>query len=153
MKGKLWAIALSFLVIVILLFMGLYFRVEDKLFPQPKLRFTIRFADATGVHTESKVFLLGIPAGKVDSLDYNPDNRYPKLPVSVQVSITRDIKVPRSVHASLQPTLLGESSIELVCTASPFAFAAIRQRAKHSARSLLMLFELKIPLSHRNDRY
>jgi ABC-type transporter Mla subunit MlaD len=109
MKGKSWILALF--CIVVLLSAGLYVAVEDNPFRGPKLRLNIRFEDAAGVHNQSKVTFLGIPVGSVNSIEYAPNGT--TNIVLVHVFITRDIQIPASVEAYLEPTLLGDSTVAL----------------------------------------
>ena len=98
-------------VIVLLLFAGLFFGVEDNPFRKPFLTFSIRFDDVAGIRERSKVSFLGIPAGYVKSLEYAPGSR--ESQVKVDVVITRKLNIPSSVRAYLAPTLLGDASIAL----------------------------------------
>src|SRR5262249_31628432 len=98
-------------VVVLLLFAGLFFGVEDNPFRKPFLTFSIRFDDVAGIRERSKVFFLGIPAGYVKSLEYAPGSRESR--VKVDVVITRKLNIPSSVEAYLVPTLLGDASIAL----------------------------------------
>jgi ABC-type transporter Mla subunit MlaD len=97
--------------VVLLLFAGLFFSVEDNPFRKPFLTFSIRFDDVAGIRERSKVYFLGIPAGYVKSLDYAPGSR--ESQVKVDVVITRKLNIPSSVRAYLVPTLLGDASIAL----------------------------------------
>jgi ABC-type transporter Mla subunit MlaD len=99
------------IVVVLLLFAGLYFGVEQNPFKKPFLTFTIRFDDVAGIHERSKVTFLGIPAGYVTRLDYAPGNR--ETAVKVEVVIDRKLYIPGDVRAYLEPTLLGDASIAL----------------------------------------
>jgi ABC-type transporter Mla subunit MlaD len=97
--------------LTLLLFAGLYFGVEDNPFRTPYLTFSIQFDDVTGIHERSKVMFLGIPAGYVRRLDYAPGTG--ESAVKVYVVITRKLKIPSTVKAELEPTLLGDASIAL----------------------------------------
>jgi len=97
--------------VVLLLFAGLFFGVEDNPFRKPFLTFSIRFDDVAGIRERSKVSFLGIPAGYVKSLEYAPGSR--ESQVKVGVVITRRLNIPSSVQAYLVPTLLGDASIAL----------------------------------------
>jgi ABC-type transporter Mla subunit MlaD len=97
--------------IVLLLFAGLFFGVQDNPFRKPFLSFSIRFDDVSGIRERSKVYFLGIPAGYVKSLEYAPGSR--ESQVKVDVVITRKLSIPSSVKAYLVPTLLGDASIAL----------------------------------------
>jgi len=97
--------------IVLLLFAGLFFGVEDNPFRKPFLTFSIRFDDVAGIRERSKVFFLGIPAGYVKRMEYEPGSRDSQ--VRVEVVITRRLYIPASVRAYLMPTLLGDASIAL----------------------------------------
>ncbi|MBV8969713.1 MAG: MCE family protein, partial [Verrucomicrobia bacterium] len=107
--NRLWLVA--GVIIFGALLAGFYFGVEDNPFRQSPLHFTIVLDDAEGIHSQSKVTFLGIPAGYVKSLDYAGGNR--ASAVHVQVVITQPLKIPANVIASLSPTLLGDSSIAL----------------------------------------
>src|SRR5262245_21703637 len=98
-------------VVVLLLFAGLFFGVEDNPFRKPFLTFSIRFDDVAGIRERSKVYFLGIPAGYVKSMEYAPGSR--ESQVKVDVVITRRLNIPSSVRAYLVPTLLGDASIAL----------------------------------------
>src|ERR1700730_5914702 len=97
--------------IVLLLFAGLFFGVQDNPFRNLFLTFSIRFDDVAGIRERSKVFFLGIPAGYVKGLEYAPGSR--ESQVKVDVVITRKLTIPSSVKAYLAPTLLGDASIAL----------------------------------------
>jgi ABC-type transporter Mla subunit MlaD len=97
--------------IVLLLFAGLFFGVQDNPFRKPYLTFSIRFDDVAGIRERSKVFFLGIPAGYVKRMEYAPGSR--ETQVKVDVVITRKLGIPASVRAYLVPTLLGDASIAL----------------------------------------
>jgi ABC-type transporter Mla subunit MlaD len=97
--------------VVLLLFAGLFFGVEENPFRKPFLTFTVRFDDVSGIHEHSKVTFLGIPAGYVKELDYAPGNR--QTAVRVEVVIDRKLYIPAGVRAYLEPTLLGDASIAL----------------------------------------
>jgi ABC-type transporter Mla subunit MlaD len=97
--------------VVLLLFAGLFFSVEDNPFRKPFLTFSIRFDDVAGIRERSKVSFLGIPAGYVKSMEYAPGSR--ESQVKVEVVITRRLNIPSSVRAYLVPTLLGDASIAL----------------------------------------
>jgi ABC-type transporter Mla subunit MlaD len=97
--------------VVLLLFAGLYFGVQDNPFRKPALTFSIRFDDVTGIRERSKVLFLGIPIGYVTNLDYAPESDNSSVKVSVVV--TRRLEIPATVEATLQPTLLGDASIAL----------------------------------------
>ena len=97
--------------LTLLLFAGLYLGVEDNPFRTPYLTFSIQFDDVTGIHERSKVMFLGIPAGYVRRLDYAPGTG--ESAVKVYVVITRKLKIPSTVKAELEPTLLGDASIAL----------------------------------------
>jgi ABC-type transporter Mla subunit MlaD len=97
--------------VVLLLFAGLFFGVQDNPFRKPFLSFSIRFDDVAGIRERSKVFFLGIPAGYVKRLEYAPGSR--ESQVKVDVVITRKLSIPSSVKAYLVPTLLGDASIAL----------------------------------------
>jgi ABC-type transporter Mla subunit MlaD len=107
---KRWGLILG-VVIVVLLFAGLFFGVEDNPFRKPFLTFSIRFDDVAGIRERSKVFFLGIPAGYVKRLEYAPGSR--ESQVKVDVVITRRLNIPSNVRAYLVPTLLGDASIAL----------------------------------------
>jgi len=113
MNVQRWARALLFLNIVTLLLIGLFLFVGNNPF-RPRLRLTIHFDKSAGIHTHSAVEFLGIHVGEVETVSYERDARYPEKPVVVHVAITRlDIKIPDTVQASITPTLLGESLVEL----------------------------------------
>jgi len=97
--------------IVLLLFAGLFFGVQDNPFRKPFLTFAIRFDDVSGIRERSKVSFLGIPAGYVKRLEFAPGSR--ESQVKVDVVITRKLSIPSSVKAYLVPTLLGDASIAL----------------------------------------
>jgi ABC-type transporter Mla subunit MlaD len=97
--------------LTLLLFAGLYFGIEDSPFRTPYLTFSIMFDDVTGIRERSKVTFLGIPAGYVRQLDYAPGTG--ESAVKVYVVITRKLKIPSTVKAELEPTLLGDASIAL----------------------------------------
>lgn len=97
--------------IFLLLLAGLFFGVQENPFRKPFLTFTVRFDDVSGIHERSKVTFLGIPAGYVKQLDYEPGNR--QTAVKVQVVINRNLYIPAAVRAYLEPTLLGDASIAL----------------------------------------
>jgi ABC-type transporter Mla subunit MlaD len=97
--------------VILLLLAGLYYGVEDNPFRKPYLTFTIEFDDVSGVREQSKVTFLGIPAGYVRHLDYLPGEN--PSAVKVNVVITRKLKIPASIEAFLEPTLLGDASIAL----------------------------------------
>lgn len=108
-KGRIWLIVGVGL--TLLLFAGLYFGIEDSPFRKPYLTFSIQFDDVTGIRERSKVTFLGIPAGYVQRLDYAPGAG--ESAVKVYVVITRKLKIPSTVKAELEPTLLGDASIAL----------------------------------------
>jgi ABC-type transporter Mla subunit MlaD len=97
--------------IALLLLAGLFFGVQENPFRKPFLTFTVRFDDVSGIHERSKVTFLGIPAGYVKQLDYEPGDR--QTAVKVQVVINRKLYIPAAVRAYLEPTLLGDASIAL----------------------------------------
>lgn len=97
--------------LTLLLLGGLFFGVEENPFRKPYLTFSIQFDDITGVRERSKVTFLGIPAGYVRRLDYAPGTN--NSAVRVDVVITRELKIPATVQAYLEPTLLGDASIAL----------------------------------------
>lgn len=97
--------------LTLLLFAGLFFGVEENPFRKPYLTFSIRFDDVSGVGERSKVTFLGIPAGYVKRLGYAPGTK--NSAVKVDVVITRELKLPATVQAYLEPTLLGDASIAL----------------------------------------
>jgi ABC-type transporter Mla subunit MlaD len=97
--------------IVLLLFGGLFFGVQENPFRKPFLAFSIRFDDVAGIREHSKVYFLGIPAGYVKSMEYAPGSR--ETQVKVNVVITRQLNIPSNVRAYLTPTLLGDASIAL----------------------------------------
>lgn len=98
-------------VVILLLFAGLFFGVEDNPFRKPFLTFSIRFDDVSGIHERSRVTFLGIPAGYVKRLDYAPGSG--ESAVKVDVIINRKLNIPSGVKAYLEPTLLGDASIAL----------------------------------------
>ncbi len=102
---------------VLLLLAGLFFGVEENPFRRPFLAFTVRFDDVSGIHERSKVTFLGIPTGYVKRLDYVPGNR--QTAVKVEVVIDRQLFIPATVRAYLEPTLLGDASIALRVPSSP----------------------------------
>ncbi len=108
-KGRIWLIVGTGLTLI--LFAGLYFGIEDSPFRTPYLTFSIVFDDVTGIRERSKVMFLGIPAGYVRRLDYAPERG--ESAVKVYVVITRKLKIPSTVKAELEPTLLGDASIAL----------------------------------------
>jgi ABC-type transporter Mla subunit MlaD len=109
-KAKLiWT--LVFLALVVLLFAGLFYGVADNPFRKPDLTFSIRFDDVTGVRERSKVSFLGIPIGYVRRLDYDP--AVDDSSIKVEVVMIRKMKLPATVTAHLEPTLLGDASIVL----------------------------------------
>jgi ABC-type transporter Mla subunit MlaD len=97
--------------VILLMFAGLFFGVEENPFRKPVLTFTVRFDDVSGLHEHSKVTFLGIPTGYVKQLDYAPGNR--QTAVKVEVVIDRKLYIPAAVRAYLEPTLLGDASIAL----------------------------------------
>jgi ABC-type transporter Mla subunit MlaD len=97
--------------VAILLFAGLYFGIADNPFRKPDLTFSIRFDDVTGVRERSKVYFLGIPIGYVRRLDYDP--AIDVSSIKVEVVVIKKIKLPVTVTAHLEPTLLGDASIVL----------------------------------------
>src|SRR4029077_558250 len=97
--------------IVLLLFAGLFFGVQDNPLRKPFLTFSIRFDDVAGIRERSKVFFLGIPAGYVKSMEYAPGSR--ESQVKVEVVLTRKLNIPSNIRAYLVPTLLGDASIAL----------------------------------------
>jgi ABC-type transporter Mla subunit MlaD len=108
-KKRVWLIV--GIVIILLLAGGLFLGVEQNPFRKPFLTFTVRFDDVSGIHQRSKVTFLGIPAGYVEQLDYVPGNR--QTAVKVNVVIVRNLYIPATVRAYLEPTLLGDASIAL----------------------------------------
>src|SRR5262249_40173892 len=98
-------------VVILLLFAGLFFGVEDNPFRKPFRTFSIRFDDVSGVHERSRVTFLGIPVGYVKRLDYAPGSG--ESAVKVEVVINRKLNIPSGVKAYLEPTLLGDASIAL----------------------------------------
>jgi ABC-type transporter Mla subunit MlaD len=100
-----------FLGVALILFAGLFFGVEDNPFRKPPLAFSIRFDDVTGIREHSRVYFLGIPVGYVTRLDYAPGPGAPA--VKVDVVVTRELPIPATVTAHLEPTLLGDASIAL----------------------------------------
>jgi ABC-type transporter Mla subunit MlaD len=118
--------------ITLLLLAGLFFGVQENPFRKPFLTFTVRFDDVSGIHERSKVTFLGIPAGYVKQLDYEPGNR--QTAVKVQVVINRKLYIPAAVRAYLEPTLLGDASIALrVPTATDVAEDATSTRMADGA--------------------
>ncbi len=97
--------------VILLLFVGLFFGVEENPFRKPFLTFSIRFDDVSGIHERSKVTFLGIPAGYVKRLEYAPGSG--ESAVKVEVVIDRKLNIPAGVKAYLEPTLLGDASIAL----------------------------------------
>ena len=97
--------------VILLLFAGLYFGVEENPFRKPFLTFSIRFDDVAGIHERSRVTFLGIPTGYVKGLEYAPGSG--ESAVKVEVVINRKINIPAGVRAYLEPTLLGDASISL----------------------------------------
>jgi ABC-type transporter Mla subunit MlaD len=97
--------------VVLLLFAGLFFGVEENPFRKPFLTFSIRFDDVSGIHERSRVTFLGIPAGYVKRLDYAPGSG--QSAVKVDVVIDRKLNIPSGVKAYLEPTMLGDASIAL----------------------------------------
>jgi ABC-type transporter Mla subunit MlaD len=97
--------------LVLILFAGLFFGVEDNPFRKPALQFSIQFDDVTGIRERSKVYFLGIPIGYVRRLEYDPAIN--ESSIKVDVVMTRKIKLPATVTAHLDPTLLGDASISL----------------------------------------
>src|ERR1700730_17032069 len=108
-KQKVWLIV--GVVLTLLLLAGLFFGVQENPFRKPFLTFTVRFDDVSGIHDRSKVTFLGIPAGYVKELDYEPGNR--QTAVKVEVVINRKLYIPAAARAYLEPTLLGDASIAL----------------------------------------
>jgi ABC-type transporter Mla subunit MlaD len=108
-KKRVWLIV--GIVIILLLAGGLFLGVEQNPFRKPFLTFSVRFDDVSGIHQRSKVTFLGIPAGYVEQLDYVPGNR--QIAVKVNVVIVRNLYIPATVRAYLEPTLLGDASIAL----------------------------------------
>ena len=98
-------------VVILLLFAGLFFGVEENPFRKPFLTFSIRFDDVSGIHERSRVTFLGIPVGYVKRLDYAPGSG--QSAVKVDVVINRKLNIPSVVKAYLEPTLLGDASIAL----------------------------------------
>jgi ABC-type transporter Mla subunit MlaD len=113
-------------VVVLLLFAGLFFGVEDNPFRKPFLTFSIRFDDVSGVHERSRVTFLGIPVGYVKRLDYAPGSG--ESAVKVDVVINRKLNIPSGVKAYLEPTLLGDASIALRPAPAGSDSGAVEQR-------------------------
>jgi ABC-type transporter Mla subunit MlaD len=97
--------------VILLLFGGLFFGVEENPFRKPFLTFSIRFDDVSGIHERSKVTFLGIQTGYVKRLEYAPGSG--QSAVKVEVVINRKLNIPAGVKAYLEPTLLGDASISL----------------------------------------
>ena len=108
-KRTLWVIV--GVLLFLLLLAGLFFGVEDNPFRKPALRFSIQFDDVTGIRERSKVYFLGIPIGYVRRLEYDP--AVDPASIKVDVVMTRKMKLPATVTAHLEPTLLGDASISL----------------------------------------
>jgi ABC-type transporter Mla subunit MlaD len=104
-------LTLVVIALVVLLFAGLFFGIADNPFRKPDLTFSIRFDDVTGVRERSKVYFLGIPIGYVRRLDYDP--AIDDSSIKVEVVMIRKMKLPATVTAHLEPTLLGDASIVL----------------------------------------
>jgi ABC-type transporter Mla subunit MlaD len=108
-KRPIWVII--GVLLILLLFAGVFFGVEDNPFRKPALRFSIQFDDVTGIRERSKVYFLGIPIGYVRRLEYDP--AMDDSSIKVDIVMTRKIKLPATVTAHLEPTLLGDASISL----------------------------------------
>lgn len=87
------------------------------LFSRPVLRFTVDFADVTGIGRSSDVVYGGDRIGRVDRIEHlGSDQRLrPDLAVRAHVAVTRDIPISSNLRASIaSSSILGEPHLALL---------------------------------------
>ncbi|MBE2181687.1 MAG: MCE family protein [Chthoniobacterales bacterium] len=87
------------------------------LLSRPTLRFTVDFADITGIGRNSDVFYAGDRIGRVESIEHLEygDRQRPDLSVRAHVAVTREMPLAANLRATIgAPSLLGEKHLALL---------------------------------------
>lgn len=87
------------------------------LLSRPTMRFTVDFADITGIGANSDVFYAGDRIGRVERIEHlgYDERQRPELSVRAHVAVTRDMPLAANLRATIgAPSLLGEKHLALL---------------------------------------
>ncbi len=117
MKNKSDAIVASLTILCSLaLLAGLFIAISGNPWQKPHLRFTVDFADVTGIAKNSPVFYAGNKVGIIDEVEHlEPKDRIkPELTVRTHVSILKKAPIPANVKIAISSeSMLGEKHLAL----------------------------------------
>jgi ABC-type transporter Mla subunit MlaD len=118
MKNKQDAIVATLVILCSLVLLGaLIFAVGGNPWREPHLRFSVDFADVTGIHRNTEVLLAGDQIGMVDRIEHlTPSDRIlPNSTVRVHIEVFEAVPVPARVKVIISAaSMLGEKHIALI---------------------------------------
>lgn len=110
-------IALTCVVALVLLFMGLNFLKGVNIF-KPTNTYYVKFKDIAGLTVSNAVYANGYPVGIVRSIDYDYERGEQ---VVVSIELDDEMRVPRGTRAELESELMGGVKMTLVLGPNPTA--------------------------------
>lgn len=108
-------IALTAVVALVLLFMGLNFLKGVNIF-KPMNAYYVKFKDVAGLAVSNPVYANGYPVGIVRDISYDYQRGESVL---VEIELDDEMKVPRQTHAELEAELMGGVKMSLVLGPNP----------------------------------
>jgi ABC-type transporter Mla subunit MlaD len=147
MKNKQDAIVATLVILCSLVLLGaLIFAVGGNPWREPHLRFSVDFADVTGIHRNTEVLLAGDQIGMVDRIEHlTPSDRIlPNSTVRVHIEVFEAVPVPARVKVIISAaSMLGEKHIALIRLDDEDGLLA--DGAKLTSTSLGSLLEMMLP--------
>ena len=108
-------IALTAIVAIVLLFVGLNFLKGINVFQSTQTYF-VKFKDINGLVVSNSVFASGYPVGIVRTLDYDCERGEP---VGGGIEVDDDMRIPNGTRAELEAELMGGVRMNLVLGPNP----------------------------------
>lgn len=147
MKNKQDATVATLVILCSLMLLGaLIFAIAGDPWRKPHLRFSVDFADITGIHRNTAVLFAGDKIGVVDRIEHlaPADRIIPSGGVRVHVEVFKPVPVPARVKVLISAeSILGEKHIALVRVDDEEGLLA--DGARLTSTSLGSLLEMMLP--------
>ena len=149
-------IALTAIVAIILLFIGLNFLKGINVF-QSTQTYYVKFKDINGLVVSNSVFANGYPVGIVRTIDYDYERGEH---VVVGIEVDDDMRIPNGTRAELEAELMGGVRMSLVLGPNPTdnlapgdtIGGAFKQGLMTKAEDLLPAIEKMLPKLRSEER-
>ncbi len=147
MKNKQDATVATLVILCSLMLLGaLIFAIAGNPWHKPHMRFSVDFADVTGIYRNTDVLLAGDRIGMVDRIEHlaPADRIIPSNTVRVHIEVSDPAPVPAKVKVIISAaSMLGEKHIALARVDDDSGLLA--DGAKLTSTSLGSLLEMKLP--------